>query len=511
MTQRPLQLLIRADSYEAIGTGHVMRCIALGQAWKASGGNVLFVSHCENDALKSRFAEEDFDFVSLHTPFPHLDDLNTTMSILDNISSNGKRENTIVVLDGYHFDEDYQQKIKGAGFKLLCIDDYGHAGRYYADFILNQNLSAEMNLYPVHSPHSKFLLGPQYTLLRKEFWGWRTWKRIISPCARKIIITMGGADQHNDTLKIIHALRGVEIPDMEVVVLLGPANSRKAEIETALKASPFESRLLVAYHKMPEIMAWADIAISAGGSTSWELAFMGVPSLLVIAAKNQEPICQKIEESGAAYCLGWHDKITSDSLSRAVQSLSENYEARSSMSARGRDLIDGNGAREVVRVLRQDCLTFRKARQSDCGLVWKWANERTTREVSFSAESIGWEEHVCWFDKKMADDTHFFYILLNGDNEPVGQVRFALNGSQAVISMSIASQFRGRGYGSRGIRITTEDLFSRTGITTVRAHIKRTNEKSVKAFQSAGFHRDSLAKHEPDQGLEFIIRKEELT
>jgi UDP-2,4-diacetamido-2,4,6-trideoxy-beta-L-altropyranose hydrolase len=487
-----------------------MRCIALGQAWKTSGGNVLFVSHCESDALRSRFAEEGFEFTSLHGPYPYSGDVDATMSILDDIRSNGKREKTIVVLDGYHFDEDYQQKIKNAGFRLLCIDDYGHAGRYYADFILNQNLSADMNLYPVRSARSKFLLGPRYVLLRREFWNWKAWKRRIPASAKRIIISMGGADQCNATLKIIRALADVEIPDMEVAVLLGPASTHKEGIEAALRASPFKSRILVAHHKMPEIMAWADMAIAAGGSTSWELAFMGVPSLLVIVAKNQEPICHKLEEAGVSRCLGWHDEVVSDVILRAIHGLAGDKKARISMSVKGRELIDGSGASRVARLLREDYLTFRQARDSDCSLVWKWANDGTAREASFSTEPIGWEEHVRWFDKKMTDDAHFFYILLNGDNEPVGQVRFASNGSDAVISMSIDSQFRGRGYGSRGIRVTIEDLFSRTGIATVRAHIKRTNEKSVKAFKSAGFHRDSLAQHEPDHGLEFIIRREEL-
>ena len=177
--------------------------------------------------------------------------------------------------------------IKLKGFRLLCIDDYGHAAQYCADVILNQNLSADISLYPNCFPNTRFLLGPRYALLRKEFICYKNWPRVIPSVAKKVLVTMGGTDQDNCTLRIVHALNKISIPDLEVAVLLGPANEHKSEIENALKISPFNGKLLVSLDNMAEAMAWADVAIAAGGSTSWELAFMGLPSLLVILAENQ--------------------------------------------------------------------------------------------------------------------------------------------------------------------------------------------------------------------------------
>jgi len=509
---KPLNLLIRADAYRAIGTGHVMRCIALGQAWKANGGNVLFASYCESDVLRSRLNEEGFSYIPIQKPHPHPSDLDSITTLLDNLCATEQRDRIIVALDGYHFDGYYQRIIKNKGFRLLCIDDYGHADHYYTDVILNQNLSADISLYPNYSPYTKFLLGPQYVLLRKEFWKWKTWKRDIPGVAKKVLVTMGGADPDNVTLKVLKALKEVAIPDMEVVVVLGPSNPHKDDIEHFLSLFPFKSHLLLSVDNMPEIMAWADVAIAAGGSTSWELAFMGLPSLLIILAENQRAVSHKLEESGTSINLGWHDETKVGTISKVAENIMKNQKAREAMSTKGRSLVDGNGGSEVVKFLRDSHVTFRQVREDDCRLIWKWANDPETRSVSFSTDPISWEHHVRWFAEKLKDPEHVFFILLNLDDEPIGQVRYAVNGKEAAISMSISPKFRGWGYGSQGIRMTDAELFTHVDVDVIRAYIKPENLKSVKAFTRAGFHEEncSVTEIENNHCLMFFIHRDDV-
>ena len=119
---KPLTLLIRADAYRAIGTGHVMRCIALGQAWKVNGGNVLFTSYCESDVLQSRLNEEGFSYIPIQKPHPHPSDLDSITALLDNLCATEQRDRIIVALDGYHFDgllPAAQSKIKDFVFFVL--------------------------------------------------------------------------------------------------------------------------------------------------------------------------------------------------------------------------------------------------------------------------------------------------------------------------------------------------------------------------------------------------------
>jgi len=263
---------------------------------------------------------------------------------------------------------------------------------------------------------------------------------------------------------------------------------------------------------MPEIMTWADIAISAGGSTSWELAFMGLPSLLLVIAENQRTVSQKLDEAGVSLNLGWHDKATISTIVRAVEGLMKNQKMRKSMSIKGRSLVDGSGGLEVVKALKNSYVTFRQVREEDCRFVWEWANDPDIRAVSFSTDPINWENHVHWFTENINDDAQSFYILLDSDNEPVGQVRFAKNGKEAVISVSIGQKFRGKGYGTQGIRFTSEELFRVTEISSIRAYIKPENSKSVRAFTRAGFHQELKrdTEDESNQGLMFVLHREKM-
>ena len=121
---------------------------------------------------------------------------------------------------------------------------------------------------------------------------------------------------------------------------------------------------------MAEAMAWADVAIAAGGSTSWELAFMGLPSLLVILAENQRPVSEKLESAGISINLGWHNKVKLDTITKAVESIIKDQKARETMSNKGRSLVKGNGSNEVIKLLIDTHITFRPVRKEDCCLVW---------------------------------------------------------------------------------------------------------------------------------------------
>ena len=456
--------------------------------------------------------EEGFSYIPIQKPHPHPSDLDSITTLLNNLCATEQRDRIIIALDGYHFDGYYQRIIKNKGFRLLYIDDYGHADHYYADVILNQNLSADISLYPNYSPHTKFLLGPQYALLRKEFLKWKTWKRDIPGVSKKVLVTMGGADPDNVTLKVLKALKEVAIPDMEIVVVLGPANPHKDDIEHFLSLFPFKSNLLLSVDNMPELMAWADVGVAAGGSTSWELAFMGLPSLLIILAENQRAVSHKLEESGTSINLGWYDETKVGTIAKLAENTMKNQKTREAMSTKGRSLVDGNGGSEVVKFLRDSYVTYRHVCEEDCRLLWEWANDPETRSVSFSTDPISWEHHVRWFAEKLKDPEHVFFILSNLDDEPMGQVRYAVNGKEAAISMSISPQFRGQGYGSQGIRITVEEFFTHVDVDVIRAYIKPENLKSVKSFTRAGFRDEncSVIELENNHILKFFIHRDDV-
>lgn len=175
------QLIIRADANSRIGVGHVMRCLALAQAWQDKGEKAVFLSHCKSPVLKKRILDEGFDFISLDKPYPEPFDIDYTLNTLHKLSN----QDAWLVVDGYHFDSSYQKSIKEAGHKLLWIDDYGHAAHYYADIVLNQNISADERFYIRREPYTRLLLGTRYVLLRHEFKKWQGWRRKFLPLPGK--------------------------------------------------------------------------------------------------------------------------------------------------------------------------------------------------------------------------------------------------------------------------------------------------------------------------------------
>ncbi len=191
------------------------------------------------------------------------------------------------MLDGYQFDVEYQRQLKAAGVKLLIVDDTGHAGAYAADLVLDQNVHATEDFYARRESYTQLLLGPRYALLRREFKPWRSWKREISPVARKVLVTVGGSDPDNVTLRVIRALRLLAEDNLEATVVVGGSNPHGHELEREVQSGGNALRLVRDVPDMPQLMADADVAISAAGITTWEMCFLGLPAVLIDVAENQ--------------------------------------------------------------------------------------------------------------------------------------------------------------------------------------------------------------------------------
>ncbi len=473
--------MIRADASTQIGSGHIMRCLALAQAWQSGGRRVIFLMAMEAPILEERLKSEGMEVAHLTVQPGGVGDAVKTAGLAQEVGA------AWVVVDGYRFDAGYQRAIKDLGVRLLFIDDNGQADHYYADIVVNQNIHAHAGLYTNREPYTQLLLGTRYTLLRHEFSGWRRWKRQIPEAARKVLVTLGGGDADNVTLKVIRALNQVDIQDIEVAVIVGPSNPHMAALRKAVARSPFTVHLLPSVENMPEFMAWADVAISAGGSTSWELAFMGLPSLVFILADNQLPAVERLHTQGVALNLGCHQRLSCAEISHAIKRLLMTSGIRQEMASRGRELVDGEGVDRVIMQMKKMTLRFRKVCEKDCRLLWEWANERDVRSVSFRSETVPWEEHVQWLKSNLRDPNCIFHIVSNEEGTPIGQVRYDISGNEAVISISIDRKFRGRGYGSVTILLSSQEVFDTSDVRIIHAYVKQSNGFSARAFLKAGF------------------------
>ncbi|MFC1590914.1 UDP-2,4-diacetamido-2,4,6-trideoxy-beta-L-altropyranose hydrolase [Thermodesulfobacteriota bacterium] len=344
-----MELYIRADADAAIGAGHVMRCLALAQAWQDQGGGVTFISRCENEGLRQRLRDESFALSMLERVYPDPDDLERTLACLRQEGSPGPDD--WFVLDGYHFTAEYQRAIHASGVKLLVMDDMNNLPAYSCDVILNHNSHAHRLTYACDAG-TVVLRGTEYVFLRREFLQSGCADRKVPERARKILVILGGADPDNVTLKVIEALQLLQEPDLDVSVVVGPVNRHTASIRAALESSGLRHRLLVNPPDMAGLMADADLAVSAAGGTCWELAYMGVPCIMIIVAENQREVAGELGRAGAAVNLGWHNRLFCADMARAVEPVIASEAARSEMIRKGLAMVTGDGAALTVAAMR---------------------------------------------------------------------------------------------------------------------------------------------------------------
>jgi UDP-2,4-diacetamido-2,4,6-trideoxy-beta-L-altropyranose hydrolase len=341
-----MNLLFRTDASLKIGTGHVMRCLALAQAWQDAGGHSLFAMAEATPAIQARLAAESCQIFFLSSCTA-----GTVDDSLQTIALAREQQAGWIVVDGYQFDAGYQSALKAAGFSVLFLDDYGHAGHYSADLVLNQNAYANEALYADREPQARLLLGPRYCLLRRGFAAWRDWKREVSPVGHRLLVTVGGSDPANLTERIVQAVAAVEIEGLEARIVVGGSNPHFESLQHYTSQNAERITVWRSVSDMAELMAWADIAVSSAGTTSWELAFMQVPSVLLAVVEHQWPVAQALETSRAAVSLGRFSETDERKIAQAVRELLDDGRLRKEMAANGRGLVDGYGVDRVVSVL----------------------------------------------------------------------------------------------------------------------------------------------------------------
>jgi len=341
-----MNLLFRTDASLKIGTGHVMRCLALAQAWQDAGGRAVFAMAETTPAIREKLQAEACEVVSISAQAGTEQDSRETLHIA---RSQGAEW---VVVDGYRFDSDFQCAVKAAGLKLLFLDDNGHVGFYTCDLVLNQNVHATQSMYAQREPYTRLLLGTSYSLLRREFRSWSGCQREIPETGRKLLVTFGGSDPDNLTGLAMQAIGQVNVLGLEVVVVVGPSNPHYAFLGK-IRSPQHSVRLEQNVADMARLMASADLAVSAAGTTCLEMCFLGLPAIAVAAAENQRASARELDRQGCVVHLEETGNIQVEQLAEMIDKLLKSPAARASLSQRGRELVDGNGAKRVIAAIQR--------------------------------------------------------------------------------------------------------------------------------------------------------------
>jgi UDP-2,4-diacetamido-2,4,6-trideoxy-beta-L-altropyranose hydrolase len=355
---RPTSVGFRVDAAGHIGIGHYMRCLSLADALATCGAQVRFFSRHLTEHLRQVLAERGYALEELTRPsmdgegdLPHSAWLDTSQAAdADEFVERARTSLDWVVVDHYALDARWERAVRSRAAAVLAIDDLADR-QHDSDLLLDQNLYCDLaTRYRVRvSDSCRMLLGPSYALLRPEFAALRGRTKPRDGSVRNVLVTLGGADARNLTLKALNALRAVGMEGRRVDVIIGAAHTARCAVEEFCAAAGFHCH--VQPSAIAGLMAVADLAIGAAGSTSWERCCLGVPTVCITDGHNQVPIAEGLAAHGAVVNLGDGGVLEEARLARELAALLADEQRIRSISQAAHSLVDGLGTHRVRSAL----------------------------------------------------------------------------------------------------------------------------------------------------------------
>lgn len=321
-----MRFVFRADASVHIGSGHIMRCLALADWLQEQADDICFICADIPATIRTLLRQRNFQVFSFGELFTGYNsdqwnwklDAECTSKIIQNMNPNW------LIVDSYRLGEPWEHHLRLQAKKIMVIDDL--ANRHHdCNILLDQNyFEKKENRYQSLVPeYCHTLVGPQFAILRREFFLARKSLRERKGRIRKVLVSFGGSDPTNETLKTLEAFRSLLKLGLEVDVVVGAANPHKEEIAQMCSTLP-RSHYYCQIDNMAEKIAEADLAIGAGGSSHWERCFLGLPSITIIVAENQAETTESLARYGAIWNLGYSEKINPGIIADAVVKATEN-------------------------------------------------------------------------------------------------------------------------------------------------------------------------------------------
>lgn len=320
-----MNIVFRTDASTAIGSGHVMRCLTLAKRYRREGHSVSFVMRALPSNLITYAQSEGF---VVH-PLPYEESAQKyegylawlTVTQEEDAQETARVLRTMgqvdrLVIDHYALDIVWENICRPLVHEIMVIDDLANR-RHDANLLLDQNFyeNAAERYAGLVPADCRLLLGPQHALLRDEFYEIKPRRRDGS--LRNVLVFYGGSDLTDETSKALYVLYSLHLPDVEVNVVVGNANPRKEAVRR-LCIGHENIRYHCQVENMAELMNAADLALGAGGTTTWERLALGLPSIVTAIADNQIEICENCARAGLIDYLGCADEVGEDDLVRAV-------------------------------------------------------------------------------------------------------------------------------------------------------------------------------------------------
>lgn len=369
-------VVIRADANSKIGMGHVMRCLSVADALLKRGEEVLFVT--ADDTPVPLLTKKGIPYRVLHTNYADMEaELPELLCILQELTQraelpeevlsrmSSQRKDIAILVDSYYVTEKYLAALKKR-ITTIYMDDI-YAFSYPVDMLINYNIYGEEMGYEKDAAFAdtKLLLGANYVPLREEFSagaGYVQSRKELSLGAANvtpaeeggILITTGGSDSFNLAGQLLmEAMKYDALKEKEYHVVSGSLNPHIGELQ-ALAQKHENIHIHCNVTNMAELMAESEVALSAGGSTLYELCAMGVPVIAFSFAENQERLVQTFVKRGIAQYGGNYrtdgNKMIQNTIA-GLEKLCGDEALKTEYRRKALQLVDGRGAERIAEAL----------------------------------------------------------------------------------------------------------------------------------------------------------------
>ncbi len=495
------KVVFRVDSSFNIGTGHIKRCLALAYELKICGCEIVFITRNLPGNISEEVSQSGYEVKLINYKkdssqnvdnFDVAIDVDATLEFLSGLNTD------ILIVDHYEINAAWEVQVRPHVSELVVIDDYLNRD-HDCSYFFNQNYYPNgFFLNSIKTPDKGVFLGTQYSLLGPEYAQLRQFKIDESGKfnnKKKILnclIYFGGSDAPGLTLKVLKVIQQSNYIALHFHVVIGVNNLYADEIR--ILAGSLTNVSIYEHRKtLVNLFSICDFAIGAPGSTTWERMCLGIPSILISIAENQDNNLKYLDDAGYIVSAGSFKDDISKNIRDALQKILAN-ESLEEIKQKILMLVDGNGAKRVAAIILLKSpknYILRRLESRDVYDCYKWINDPIVRNNSIKKSHISWEDHKLWFFEKLSSDSSKMYILeVNG--LPVGVIRFDTyeKKSDALISLTVDPVFHGRGYGKKMLSMGIKKV----NYSKLIAFVKKTNNISMSLFNSLGFIKVESAK-----------------
>lgn len=486
---------LRVDASQAIGTGHLRRCLSLAQALMAQGAHVCLIVRALDAVAEQVLHKAPCSVHWLAAPTSALvacsgDDLpphhtwagvGWQQDARDTAASLAECQIDWLVVDHYAFDARWHEAMRNTlGSCLLVIDDT--ADRLLAaDTVLDHNWDHNHSQkYANRLQHEPlWLTGPRFALLSPAY---REAPRyVFSPVVCSIGIFMGGTDPGGITAQVLAACRHEAGFSGHIEVVSTATNPHLAALRMACMASPATTLTLDATD-LCAFFTRHDLHIGAGGGATWERCCISAPTIALKVADNQSVVVHALDQLGAFRVA------TLSTLPEVLCTLMASPDARLALSQCAGSLVDGRGAQRVALSVLRGTLRLRPAALGDAHLLHGWRNHPAVRAFSGCPDAIAWDDHKRWLERSLQVRDRRLFVAEVG-SLPVGSIRFdRLAQDRLEVSLYLDPDFHGLGLGSHLLRAGERQLETlMCEPFTVEACVVAGNTASQRLFEACGY------------------------